>query len=284
MRKVRGSSACLNTVMKQSRVRYLPGRPTVGLAATTVVTAWLVTAVAFGVAVLSVRDLDPGTLLAVALMGGSAQTARHARARLKAARKVRGEVPHRVLRQRWHGDLTTVSADEYGALRPIGMARADAVRRTEELISPLTDIPSVRIFRGVHLGGPDRTVAAFAVTAGKLVLIVEPVAWPPGHYLIDATGQVRCDCRFIGQSAGPLAAGVAALRARLPRTHRVRALVAVLPIADGAFVLPVPTKEVAWTLARELPITMRTELARHPRTVSRHIIAALAHAPAGSDG
>ena len=255
------------------RVRYLPGRRAVGFAATTVVTAWSVALLAFGAAVFSVRDLDPAGLFAVALMGGSAQTARHAWAQLCVLRKVRGEVPAGLLHRRWHGDLTAISADEYRALRPIGMARADAVRRTEDLLRPLTDIPSVRIFRGVRLGG---AAAAFAVTAGRLVLIVEPVAWPPGRYLLDATGQIRCDRRFIGQSAGPLAAGVAALRARLPRSHRVRALVAVLPIADGPFVLPVPTKEVAWTLARDLPITMRTELARHPRTVSRHIVAALA--------
>jgi hypothetical protein len=250
----------------------------VGLAATTVVTAWLVTALAFGAAVTSALDLDPAGLLAVALMGGGAQTARHAWSRLRVARRVRGEVPARLLRRRWHGDLTAISADEHRALRPIGMARADAVRRTEDLLRPLTDIPSVRIFRGVRPAAS----AAFAVTAGRLVLIVEPVAWPPGRYVMDATGQLRCDGRFIGQSAGPLAAGVTALRTRLPRTHRVRALVAVHPIADGAFVLPVPTKEMAWILARDLPTTMRTELARHPRTVSRHIIAALV--PAGSSG
>lgn len=258
-------------------VRYLPGRPTVGLAVATVVTASLVAALALGAAVTSARDLDPAGLFAVVLMGGSAQTARHAYTRLRLARRVRCQVPARLLHRRWHGDLTAISTEEYRHLRPIGMARADAVRRTEDLLRPLIDIPSVRIFRGVRLiaagtGGPG---AAFAVTAGRIVLVVEPVAWPPGSYLMDATGQIRCDGRFIGQSAGPLAAGVAALRARLPRTHRVRALVAVLPIADGAFVLPVPTKEVAWTLARDLPITMHAELARRPRTVSRHIIAAL---------
>jgi hypothetical protein len=266
------------THMTDPPVRYLPGRPAVGLAATTVVTAGLVALVALGTALFSVRDLDPLGLLAMAVLGGSAQTARRAWVRLRDARKVRGAVPARLLRRRWHGDLATAGADEYRALRPIGMARSDAVRRTEALLRPLTDIPSVRIFRGVHFtgAGPGHSLAAFAVTAGRLVLVVEPVAWPPGRYLMDATGQVRCDGRFIGQSVGPLASGVAALRARLPRTHRVRALVVVLPIADGAVSLPVPTKDVAWTLARDLPITMRTELARHPRTVSRHIVAALA--------
>jgi hypothetical protein len=254
------------------QVRYVPGRPALGLAATTVVTAWVVAVVAFGVALVSARDLDPAGLLAVVLMGGSLRTARTARASLRSVRRVRGEVPARLLHRRWHGNLTTISADEYRALRPIGMARADAVLRTEDLLRPLTDIPSVRIFRGV----PALAAAGFAVTAGRLVLVVEPVAWPPGRYLMDATGQIRCDSRFIGQCAGPLAATVAALRRGLPRTHRVRALVAVFPIADGAFSLPVATKDVAWTLARDLPITMRTELARHPRTVSRHIIAALA--------
>lgn len=258
-------------------VRFFPGRPAVGIAATTVVTAWLVAVGALAVAVLSVRELDPTGLFAVALMGGSAQTARHARAHLRATRRVRDAVPPELLSRRWHGDLAAVSADEHRPLRPIGMARADAVRQTEALISPLLDIPSVRIFRGPRLGGPAASIdVAFAVTAGRLVLVVEPVAWPPGCYLMDATGQIRCDGRFIGQTAGTLVAGVTALRARLPHAHRVRALVAVLPIADGAFTLPVPTKDVAWTLARELPTTMRAELARRPRTVSRHIIAALA--------
>ncbi|WP_203927145.1 hypothetical protein [Virgisporangium ochraceum] len=274
--------------MTEPPVRYLPGRPAVGLAATTVVTAGLVALLALGATLLSVRDLDPLGLLAVAVLGGSAQTARRAWVRLRTARRVRDQVPARLLRQRWHGDPTAAGADEYRALRPIGMARSDVVRRTEDLLRPLTDIPSVRIFRGVQVGGATRPagagdgagrpriLAAFAVTAGRLVLVVEPVAWPPGRYLMDATGQLRCDGRFIGQSAGPLVSGVAALRDRLPRTHRVRALVVVHPIADGAVSLPVPTKEVAWTLARDLPTTMRTELARHPRTVSRHTVATLA--------
>jgi hypothetical protein len=274
--------------MTEPPVRYLPGRPAVGLAATAVVTAGLVALAALGAALLSVRDLDPVGLLAVAVLGGSARAARRAWVRLRVTRTVRTRVPARLLLRRWHGDHTVTGADEYRALRPIGMTRAEAVRRTEDLLRPLTDIPSVRIFRGVRAAdgvraagatdgaAPGPTLAAFAVTAGRLVLVVEPVAWPPGRYLLDATGGIRCDGRFIGQSVGPLVSGVVALRARLPRTHRVRALVVVHPIADGAVGLPVPTKDVAWTLAPDLPTTMRTALARHPRTVSRHTVAALA--------
>lgn len=273
------------------QVRYVPGRPTLGIAATTVVTAWAVALLAFVAAFLSLRDLDPAGLLALALLGGSVQIARTARASLRAARQVRGEVPARLLLRRWHGDLTAISDDGYRALRPIGITRAAAVLRTEELLRPLTDIPSVRIFRGVpgaaaagFAASTEPAAAGFAVTAGRLVLVVEPVAWPPGRYRMDATGQIRCDGRFIGQYAGPLATAVRDLRRRLPRTHRVRALVVVFPSADGAFTLPVPSKDVAWILARDLPITMRTELARRPRTVSRHIVAALASDPTSGGG
>ena len=101
------------SVMREPPVRYLPGRPTVGLAATTVVTAWLVAALAFGVAVLSVRDLDPAAHEGQREQGGRIEVAgaehgdaerhrrdqprRHHRGRRQSHRRPTREVPDRGL-------------------------------------------------------------------------------------------------------------------------------------------------------------------------------------------
>jgi hypothetical protein len=101
------------------------------------------------------------------------------------------------------------------------------------------------------------------------------VAWPPGRYRIDATGRVRCDGQYIGQTVRSLSAAVRAYRTLLPRRHQVRALVTVYRFTDDDYVLPSGTHDVGWVLADDLLREVKALLAPHLSTVSRHTVAAL---------
>jgi hypothetical protein len=95
---------------------------------------------------------------------------------------------------------------------------------------------------------------------------------------------VRCDGQYIGQSTAALVAAVQEVRRRLPRTHRVSALVVVHRTDTGRYALPPPTRHVSWALADESVRELGTRLARQPRAVSRHTVAMLAGAASRPEG
>jgi len=177
--------------------------------------------------------------------------------------------------RRTYGDLSAAD-DDHRALRPVGVGCREVAAQTDEVLAGLTEIPSVRIFRGIRPTGARRSVAAHAVSAGRLLVLVESVAWPPGSYSVNAAGRVCCGEHPIGQSTGPLAAAVRALRVVLPLSHRVTAVVAVRR-GPGSYQLPADTRLVSWVFADELAGRLHAQLKRYPRTVSRHTIAALTH-------
>jgi hypothetical protein len=193
-------------------------------------------------------------------------------------RRVRARVPAALLDQRRYGDLTPdQSADPPAgtrSLRPIAVTAAEVAARTDHLLGELTANPSVRIFRAVRAAGSP-TPVTHAVSAGRLLILVESVAWPPGRYQMDATGRVRCDGRYIGQSTSTLVAAVHGVRRRLPRTHRVSALVVVHRTDSGGYALPPPTRYLSWTLADESVRELGDRLGRQPRAVSRHTVGTL---------
>jgi hypothetical protein len=248
-------------------IRYLPGRATLAVTLAAGGVAWALVVVGL---LLSHEPLDLAVPLAFAVLALVAT--RHYVA-LRRTFTVDGFL----LDRRTHGDLAAAD-DDHRALRPVGACCREVASRTDEVLAGLTDIPSVRIFRGIRPTGARRAVAAHAVSAGRLLILVESVAWPPGGYAVDAAGRVCCGEHPIGQTTGPLVAAVRALRVVLPINHRVTAMVAVRRSGgDGHLRLPADTRLVSWVFADELALRLRARLSRYPRTVSRHTIAALTH-------
>jgi hypothetical protein len=261
-------------------VRYLPGRGALAFAlAVTFAAAWLIFAGLVGVAA-SLMRAEPLDVPALAILCGGLGSAQVGFERLADIRRIRARVRPAQLYRRRHGDLASTAAEEHRALRPIGVDRAEVVQRTDELLERLLDIPSVRLYRGVRLGGEREAVAAHAVSAGRMLLFVESVAWPPGRYAMDATGRVRCDGLAIGQSAGPLVRAALAFGRLLPRNHRVRSVVVVYRSGAGRYSLPADSRDLCWVYAEDVAERLAALLVRHRRTVSRHAVAALS--PSGS--
>lgn len=244
-------------------VRYLPGRGVLRVAAFSGVLAWALVGIA---GYLSENALDLAAFLIIAV----AATRHYVVLRRTFA--LGPAVPDR----RTYGDLSAAD-DDHRALRPVGAGCLEVAARTDGTLAALTEIPSVRIFRGIRPTGARRSVAAHAVSAGRLLILVESVAWPPGTYTLDTLGGVHCGEHPIGQSAQPLTAAVRALRVVLPVDHRVSAVVTVRRSGPGAYQLPADTRLVSWVFAEELGGFLYSRLRKYPRTVSRHTIAALNH-------
>ena len=104
--------------------------------------------------------------------------------------------------------------------------------------------PGVRIFQGVRpAAAEDLPRIPHAISAGRRLILIESVAWPPGRYQARADDRIHCDGTYIGQSVLPpgnekcqaiglafhvrspdrIRTGVTALRGRRPR-----------PLDDGA--------------------------------------------------
>lgn len=123
-----------------------------------------------------------------------------------------------------------------------------------------------------------------AMIAGNRMMLIESVAWPPGHYMAMATGQIHCDGIYTGQSVRPLIAAVRHWREILSADHRVSALVIVHPITEGQLALPAATAgELAWLRADDAVRKIRACLARERPTLSTRAVAALVAATAEND-
>lgn len=195
---------------------------------------------------------------------------------LHQALRLRAAVTDDVLERRYHGRRGVWTADGgSSALRPVGASPADVVARTGNLLAALLEVPSVRIFSGVGPASADAVPVSHAVAAGRVVVLVESVAWPAGRYDLDAQGRVISDGMWIGQSVAPLMRTVAAWRAALPRSHRVSALV-VVHASDGGTVQLAPRRfaDVALVDAAGCRDEIRAALPARP-AVSRHTMAAL---------
>lgn len=251
-------------------IRYVPSRRSAVLMKSIAVTCGLLVALGLvGLFAWPRRWISIVVLCVAPLLGSWAAY------RVVMHRRLRDRAPMWLLRQRRYGDLSAVSADDGRPLRPIGLAIGDVAARTDALLATLTTIPSVRIFQGVWPEGEPRPVAMHAVSAGKLVVLIESVAWPPGRYRMDATGQVRCDGQYIGQSTHALNAAARNCKLLLPRFHQVSALVVVHRTGAGDYDLPAPARDLAWVLADQLPDELATRLTRYASTVSRHTVAVL---------
>jgi hypothetical protein len=144
------------------------------------------------------------------------------------------------------GSLDGLIDSEQRPLRPIGTSVRDVATRTGRLLARLIDVPGVRLFACVRFSA-DLPPVAYAISAGRQLLLVESVAWPAGDYTTTPDGGVLCDGAYIGQSIGPLVGTARRLRRVLPRPHQVGAFVVVHPCDAGVPTLPASAPaELTW--------------------------------------
>jgi hypothetical protein len=125
---------------------------------------------------------------------------------------------------------------EWRPLRPIGISTGEVAARTGRLLARLTRRPGVHLFSGVAV--TDGLAVTHALSAGRLVLFVESVAWPDGTYSTGPDGGVRCGGVYIGQTVRPLLEAVRRLRRTLPDDFRIGGVVVVHPSTPAAPTLP----------------------------------------------
>jgi len=188
-------------------------------------------------------------------------------------------LPAGLLSRRWHGSLDTITDTERRALRPIGSTAHEVAARTGALLADLMKLPGVRVFQGLLPAAADTPRIPHAISAGRRLLLVESVAWPPGRYTATASGAIHCDGVYIGQSVRPLAAAVRYWQGVLPHGHRVSALVVVHPTTEGRLALPAATaRDLSWARADDAVRDIRACLPRRRQPVSMTAVAALAAA------
>jgi hypothetical protein len=156
--------------------------------------------------------------------------------------------------RRSHGNLDEITDSERRALRPIGTTAHEIALLTARLLSELLSFPSVRIFHGIRSAQASQPRIPHAINAGKRLILVDSVAWPPGEYTTALTGQIYCDNRYIGQSVLPMITAVQHWRAILPADHQVIGMVIVHPTPDRVLAPapPAPTSaDLFWARAHE---------------------------------
>lgn len=180
-----------------------------------------------------------------------------------------------------HGSLESITDSERRALRPIGMTAHEVAVRTGGLLTELFTVPGICIFQGVRSANGDLPRIPHAISAGRRIVLVESVAWPPGQYVVTAGGRICCDGAYIGQSMHPLLNAVRHWREILPSDHRVRGLVVVHPAAEGCPGLPsASARDIIWAHAGDAVDEIRAHLPRGRQLASISAVAALIAATA----
>ncbi len=197
------------------------------------------------------------------------------------SRRIRAAVPPPLLERRYHGRLDVITDSERRALRPVIATAHEVVALTGELLADLAAAPGVRIFQGVRPAGAGLPLIPHAVSAGRHLVFIESVAWPPGRYETAENGRIQCDGTYIGQSVRPLLTAVQHWRKVLPRSHHVSAVVVVHPAAEGEITLPAATsRDLLWVHAGQAAGDIGQRMLPRRRAVSRCMLAALIAATA----
>jgi hypothetical protein len=195
--------------------------------------------------------------------------------------RIRTAVPPPLLEQRYHGRLDVITDCERRALRPIIASAYEVATLTGELLADLVAVPGVRIFQGVRPAAAGLPLIPHAVSAGRHLVFIESVAWPPGRYETAENGRIQCDGMYIGQSVRPLLAAVQYWRKVLPRNHHVCAVVVVHPATEGEITLPAAMSgDLLWVHAGQAAGDIRQRMLPRRLAVSRCMLAALIAATA----
>ena len=183
------------------------------------------------------------------------------------------------------GNLDRVTDSERNALRPIGTTARAAAQRTGALLAGQLALPGVLIFRGVQPEDDEIPRIPHVVFAGRKVVLVESVTWPPGSYRTTEDGRVHCDGVYIGQSVAPLLTAVTYWREALPPGHAVSAVVVVHRGGDGGLTLPRNrTREVTWASTDDAVRAVLRQLLGDRRGISPAALLALSGAAARAAG
>jgi hypothetical protein len=262
---------------RSAELRLTPSRWSIAAVLVASVVGWLLVVASLTRFVSLIRGIGWLDALSLAVLMMLPLVAISTTRQFLASRRVRAGLSPDVLEQRCHGNLAAITDSERRPLRSIGTTARSVAEATGSLISGLTEIPSVRIFRGLASGDLKAPVA-LAVSGGRALILVEPVAWPAGYYQVGSDGGVSCDGTFIGQSVAPLADAVRYWRRRLPRSHRVSALVIVHPTDGGRYRLPGPTPEIAFGLVDSAVEDLGRRMSGGRQTISGPMLAALVEA------
>ena len=245
-------------------------------AMTALAVGWLIALASLIAAASVFTEIGWSRTLRVAVLGASVPFALALTRRVAASRWLRSMTPGPALEQRYFGNLNAITDSEQRPLRPIGSTAREVAARTGVLLTDLAADPSVRIFHGVQPGDPSLPLVPHAISAGRRLVLVESVAWPPGRYEADPDGRILCDGTYIGQSVQALRTVARQWAGLLPRNHRVMAAVVVHRTAKGEITLPAGRpKDLTWVLADNAIAELRPCIAGGGRAVSRNAVVTL---------
>jgi hypothetical protein len=261
---------------REATIHFAPGRLNfAGLVVGSVI-GWLLVLVALVEIVVNAPYLGWIRGPCLLILYGSPQFAMWSTRRFVDSRRLRAAVPASLVQRRHHGTIAAITDSERRPLRPIGYSVVHVAMDTGRRLAELMTIPNIVLFRGIRVPTGDAPPTAHAVVSGRTLILIESVAWPPGHYAAGVDGRVSCDGVYIGQSVAPLVAAVCGWRARLPRRHLVRAVVVVHQSASGPYELPAAARGgVAWAFAENAVGEIRQLLPSGGQAVSRPAVAAL---------
>lgn len=190
--------------------------------------------------------------------------------------RIRAVVSGPLREQRCYGSLEALAQAEQRSLRSIATTAYEVAGRTGRLLAEMTAVPGVRIFHGLRSAGAALPLIPHAVSAGRHLVLIESVAWPPGSYETMANGRVCCDGTWIGQSVQPFLAAVGQWRAAVPKSHRVSAMIIVHPGAGSEIRLPASQgDDLSWVRAEDAVSYLRGCLVQPRRGFSQYLLAAL---------
>jgi len=256
--------------------RYGSDRAASPGAMTALAVGWLIALASLVAAASVFIEIGWGRTLRVVILGASVLFALALTRRVTASRRLRSITPGSALEQRYFGDLNAITDSEQRPLRPIGSTAREVAARTGVLLTDLAADPSVRIFHGVRPADPSLPLVPHAISAGRRLVLVESVAWPPGRYETSPDGRILCDGVYIGQSVQALRTAARQWSGLLPRNHRVMAAVVVHRTAKGEMTLPAGgPKDLTWVLADNAIAELWPCIAGGGREVSRNAVATL---------
>jgi hypothetical protein len=185
----------------------------------------------------------------------------------------------------FHGRLEVITDSERRSLRSIVTTAYEAALRTDCILVGLIAIPGLRIFRGVRTASLNQPLIPHAVVAGRRLLLIESVAWPPGRYEFLADGRICCDGIYIGQSAAPFLAAVRQWRTTVAQDQKVSGMIIMHGDAGADIsLLAAADRALAWVRAENAVLEVRRRLAQGPEMVSTSLLEVLFQAVGDEPG
>lgn len=129
--------------------------------------------------------------------------------------------------QIWGEPGSTAMRNSAPGVHPVRRRFAETIIGSE--LAALTKIPGVRIVHGIHVPGADDRVQTIshAILAGRRLALIDDHLWRPGHYQLDARGQLLRNDFVHTNPAQEFPHRVAQLREYFADAAQVRGWIAV---------------------------------------------------------